>query len=149
MIRVHEVRETDRPIDEVFAYVADFRTTAGYDPGVARATRRDEGPVGVGATYDVLARFLGRSVPMVYRIERHEPPTLVVLVGEAATTSARDEIHFSPTPDGGTRVAWTLDLRLKGVNRLAEPILAPVLRRVGRAALDGLAARLARPGPLR
>jgi dehydrogenase/reductase SDR family member 12 len=105
--------------------------------------------VGVGSTYDVLAVFLGRRVPMQYRVERYDPPTLVVLVGDAATTAARDEIRFTPRPGGGTRIDWSLDLRLKGVNRLAEPILAPMMRRVGRAALDGLAARLARPGALR
>lgn len=148
MIRVHEIRETSRPIDEVFAYVADFQTTADYDPGVLRATRRDDGPVDVGATYDVLAVFFGRRIPMHYRIERYEPPSLVVLAGEAATTAARDEIRFSSTEGGGTRIDWTLELRLKGVGRVAEPVMAPLMRRVGRKALDGLAERLGRAGGL-
>jgi carbon monoxide dehydrogenase subunit G len=145
MIRLREVRETVRPIEEVFDYVADFQTTAEYDPGVSRATRRDQGPVGVGSTYDVTAVFLGRSVPMRYRIETYERPTRVVLVGKAATSSARDEICFEPLASGGTRIVWALDLRLTGPGRLAEPLLAPWMRRVGRRALDGLATRLARP----
>lgn len=143
MTRIREVRDTDRPLDEVFAYVADFATTAEYDPGVARAERLDEGPVGRGARYAVDAVFLGRTLPMEYRIVEFEPPHRVVLEGVGSTSTARDDIRFE-TVGGRTRITWTLDLRLRGLNRLATPLLGPFLRRLGRQALDGLEQQLRR-----
>ena len=147
MTRIREVRETDRPIDEVFAYVADFASTAEYDPGVARAQRLDDGPVGTGARYAVDALFLGRTLPMQYRIVEFDPPHRVVLEGVSSTSTARDDIRFD-TVGAKTRIRWTLDLQLRGLNRLATPLLGPFLRRLGRKALDGLEARLNAPEPL-
>lgn len=148
MSRLVEVRDTHRPPEEVFAYVSDFSTTAEYDPGVARAARTDGGPLGPGATFAVDAVFLGRTLPMTYRIVAWDPPRRVTLEGVGATTTARDEIRFEPLGDG-TRITWTLDLALRGPSRLATPLLRPFLTRLGRQALDGLKRRLDAPLPLR
>jgi carbon monoxide dehydrogenase subunit G len=137
--RLREVRVVPRPLDEVFAFVSDFSTTAWYDPGVAAAKRLD--PVGLGARFEVDALFLGRRLPMSYTIVAWEPPHRVVLEGVAATSRARDEITFAAT-DGGTRVDWQLELQLLGPGRVVEPLLRPALLRLGRRALDGLAAHL-------
>ena len=142
MTRIKEVRWTDRPIDEVFAYVADFTTTAEYDPGVSSATRLDDAPLAVGAEFSVNAVFMGRTLPMRYRITHFEPPHRVDLRGEAATSTAEDNIVFV-SKRGGTEITWTLDLELTGVSRLGQPFMGPLFRRLGRKALDGLSARLA------
>ena len=147
MTTIREVRHTDRPIDEVFAYVADFASTAEWDPGVASARRFGDGPVGRGARYAVDAVFLGRTLPMEYRIVDFEPPHRVVLEGVGSTSTARDDIRFETVADR-TRITWTLDLQLRGSSRLATPLLRPFLRRLGRKALDGLEQRLCSPEPL-
>ncbi len=141
MTQIREIRETDRPIEEVFAYVADFATTAEWDPGVARARRIGDERVGLGARYAVDATFLGRTLPMVYRIVVFDPPNRVVLEGLGSTSTARDDVRFE-TVDGRTRISWTLDLQLHGPSRLATPLLRPFLSRLGRKALDGLENRL-------
>lgn len=147
MSRIQEVRWTSRPVDEVFGYVANFATTAEYDPGVSRAHRVDEGPLGLGAEFAVDAVFMGRTLPMRYYITRYDPPHRLDLRGEAATSTANDTIVFVPK-SGGTEITWTLDLRLTGPSRLMQPFMGPLFRRLGRKALDGLAARLAVAGPL-
>jgi len=148
MSHVCETRTTHRPVDEVFAYVADFSTTAEYDPGVAEATRCDDGELAVGSRFDVVAVFLGRQLPMHYTITALDPPHRVELRGRSSTSTAHDVIRFEPT-DGGTRITWALDLKLRGLSRLGSPFMGPLLRRLGRKALDGLADRLADPRPLR
>ncbi len=62
MARFREVIEVERPPAEVFRYVADFTTAAEWDPGIVSSTRSG-GPEGVGARYDVRARFRGKTVP--------------------------------------------------------------------------------------
>ncbi|MDF1662896.1 MAG: SRPBCC family protein [Planctomycetota bacterium] len=147
MIRLKETRETRRPIAEVFTYVANFATTADYDPGVKSAHREDEGPVQEGSRFHVDAVFMGKVIPLKYHIERFESPHRVVLRGVGEASRALDDICFEETEYGGTRITWTLDLEMKG-GKLIELIFGPIMRRVGRAALDGLAKRLASTEPL-
>jgi carbon monoxide dehydrogenase subunit G len=148
MSRIQEARWTNRPIDAVFAYVSDFTTTAEYDPGVSSAVRIDDGPLGAGSEFSVDAVFMGRILPMRYRITHFDPPHRMDLRGEASTSTAEDCIVFVPKR-GGTEITWTLDLQLTGISRLGQPFMGPIFRRLGRKALDGLAARLADPRTLR
>ena len=84
------------PIDEAFAYVADFANSQEWDPGVATAERLDPGPVGVGSRYRLGVRMGGRVAPMEYRISVFEPPTRVVLTGSGSGVTAVDDIRFEP-----------------------------------------------------
>ena len=140
-----EVRVVPRPIEEVFAYVADFSTTAEYDPGVVRAERLD--PVAEGARFRVFARFMGRTSPMDYHLERYVPCEQLVFHGQSTGARARDDIRFEVTEDG-TRILWTLELELLGPGRWLEPLLRRPLIRLGQRALDGLSERLHRATPL-
>ncbi len=129
--------DSPKPPGEVFAYLSDFATAAEWDPGVARATRLTAGPVHVGSKVEIVARFLGREVPLVYVVEQLEEPRRVLLRGENATTISLDEIVVEP--DGsGSRVTYDARLSLKGPLRLAEPALALIFRRIGDAAAQGL-----------
>ena len=49
---------------------------------------------------------------------------------------------------GGTRILWVLELEFKA-GGLTEKLAGPFMKRVGRAALNGLAKRLADERPLR
>ena len=74
--------DVQRPSDDVFAYLADFSNTARWDPGVVSATRCGDGPVALGAAFEVVWRFLGRELPLTYRIVQYDPPRRVVLEAE-------------------------------------------------------------------
>lgn len=144
MARYAATLDTHRPIEEVFAYLSDFSTTQEWDPGVIEATRLDHGPVAMGSEFRLLARFLGQTNELTYRIVELEPPTAVALRGENATVISFDRITFEPTPDG-TRITYDAELTIKGRFKIADPLLALAFNRVGRRALAGLQARLA-PG---
>ncbi len=137
MTTLRERIETTLPIDETFAYVADFVHSQVWDPGVATAHRIDPGPVGVGARYRLGVRLGGRVAPMEYRISVFEPSTRVVLVGSGSGVSAVDEIRFEPT-EAGTRIDYFADIRLGGVLRLVQPFLGHAFANLGRDAVDGM-----------
>lgn len=137
MTTLHEQIETALPIDETFAYVADFANSQVWDPGVATAERIDDGPVGVGTSYRLGVRLGGRVAPMEYRITVFEPPTRVVLIGSGSSVSAVDEIRFERS-DTGTRIDYTADIRLGGVLRLVQPFLGRAFANVGRNAVNGM-----------
>lgn len=137
MARYHATLDTARPLEEVFAYLSDFATTQEWDPGIVRAERVGTASVGAGTEFRLLARFLGRTTPITYRITEYDPPRSVTFVGENAAVVSRDRMTFEPA-GGGTRVRYDADLTLKAPLRLADPLLRLVFDRVGDRALAGL-----------
>ena len=137
MTTLHERIATRLPIDESFAYVADFANAQEWDPGVATAERLDEQPVRLGSRYRLGVRLGRRVAPMEYRVSVFEPPTRVVLVGSGSGVSAVDEISFERSADG-TIVDYTADIRLGGVLRLIQPFLGRAFANLGRNAVEGM-----------
>ena len=137
MTTLRERIETPLPIDETFAYVADFANAQEWDPGVATAERIDPGPVGVGSRYRLGVRMGGRVAPMEYRISVFEPPTRVILTGEGSGVTAVDDIRFEPSGDG-TRVDYTADIKLGGFLGLIQPLLGRAFGNLARNAVGGM-----------
>lgn len=137
MTRLRETIDTTLPIDETFAFVADFANSSLWDPGVATSERIDPGPVGVGARYQLGVRMRGKVAPMEYRVTTWEPSRRVVLAGEGSNVSAIDEIRFEEIPTG-TRIDYTADIRLTGWMRLAEPFAGGAFEKIAKDALGGM-----------
>jgi carbon monoxide dehydrogenase subunit G len=137
MTVLRETIETALPIDDAFAFVADFANSQHWDPGVATSERIDPGPVGLGARYRLGVRMRLKVAPMEYRITTWEPVTRVVLTGEGSNVSAVDEIRFEATPTG-TRIDYTADIRLTGWMRLAEPFAGGAFEKLAKDALGGM-----------
>jgi dehydrogenase/reductase SDR family member 12 len=131
---------------EAFAYLSDFSTSAGWDPGVVEATRVGAGAAGEGTEFRLVAEFLGRRTPLTYRVVEYEPPRAVTFVGKNATVVSHDRITFETTA-ARTRVTYDVELRLKGPLRVADRLLALAFNRVGDRALAGLREVLAHPAP--
>lgn len=137
MPRLREQVETTLPIEDTFAFVADFANAQLWDPGVATSERLNPGPVGVGARYQLGVRMRGRVSPMEYRVTAFEPGRRVVLTGEGSGVAAVDDIRFERTATG-TRIDYTADIRLTGLLRFAQPFLGGAFRKVGQDAVAGM-----------
>ncbi len=133
--------------EEAFAYLSDFSTTEEWDPGVVEATRVGDAPVGEGSEFRLVAEFLGRRTALTYRVVEYDPPNAVTFRGENSTVISLDRVTFAPS-DGGTRITYDADLALKGVFKLADPLLGLAFNRVGDRALAGLRATLGSRQPV-
>jgi carbon monoxide dehydrogenase subunit G len=147
MARYTAAVDTPRPPGEVFAYLSDFSRTVEWDPGVVEAERLGTAPVGEGSEFRLVADFLGRKATITYRIVEYDPPSAVTFRGENSSVVSLDRITFAPS-DGGTRITYDADLALKGLLRLADPLLALVFRRVGDRALAGMRKTLGSKQPV-
>ena len=130
------------PLDETFAYLSRFSSSAEWDPGVSSARMVTPDPVRLGSVFALEAVFMGNTVPLRYEITDFDPPHLVVLVAENASVRSTDQMTFTRDSSGGTVIQYNADLALKGVARLAAPIFALAFRRIGDRAADGLLAAL-------
>ena len=137
-MRYRESIEVAAPVEESFAYVADFANAAEWDPGLKESRRLDAGPLRVGSSFHIVAVTRGKEQAFRYAITELEPPARVVIEGSGEKATSRDVVTFEAAAAGGTRITYDLDLRLKGARRLAEPFLGGFVRKLGDSALAGL-----------
>jgi carbon monoxide dehydrogenase subunit G len=130
--------DTSLPIDPAFAFVADFGNAARWDPGVASSVRLDDGPLRVGARFQLGIRMRGRVAPMEYEITAFEPGHRVVLAGRGSGVIATDDITFRSSPTGGTAIEYVADIRLRGFLRLLQPVAGGAFRRIAQNARAGM-----------
>ncbi len=129
--------ETTLGIDDAFAFVGDFSNAERWDPGVASSVRVDQGPVRVGATYQLGVRVAGRVAPMTYTVTQIEAPRRVVLEGVGAGVKATDDIQFASSARG-TTIDYTADIRLVGIRRLLAPFAGGAFRKIAENARAGM-----------
>ena len=122
---------------DAFAYMADFSNARFWDPSVSGAARDGDGPIDLGSSFAVVARFAGRDVPLTYAIVAYEPPAKVVLEARSGFVS-RDTITVEEAAGGGSLVHYDALLAFSGVARLADPLMQLVFNRVGAKAKAGL-----------
>src|SRR5258708_1105458 len=75
MINVEASIIVSRPIEEVFAYVSDFRNAAQWQAGVVDVRQMPEGPVGKGTQIIFVRTFLGRKLEGTSEVVEYESPT--------------------------------------------------------------------------
>jgi uncharacterized protein YndB with AHSA1/START domain len=142
MQRIERRVVADKPIDRVFAYLADFTTTEEWDPGTVRC-ERVSGDGGVGTTYRNVSRFLGRETELEYVVQEYEPDRRIQLRGANKSVDATDTITMRP--DGaGTEIVYVAEFEFSGIAKYAAPLLAPALKKLGDDAEKGMRRALSR-----
>ena len=126
---------------EAFAYMADFSNARFWDPSVSEARHHGDGPIGIGSTFALVARFAWRKVPLTYTIVAFEPPERVVLEARRGFVS-RDTITVRPADGGGSTTHYDAVLTFSGIGRLFDPLMQRVFDRVGAKAAAGIESAL-------
>jgi carbon monoxide dehydrogenase subunit G len=128
MIHIEEHISINRPIEEVFAYVSDFRNTSQWQSGVVDVRLTPEGPVGVGTRATFVRVFLGRRLELTVELIEYEPPTKQTFKTIAGPLPGTVSRRFEPTAEG-TTVSVVIEAQVGGLFALAEPLVARSLRR--------------------
>ncbi len=146
-MRLRRVVTTPKPLDKVFAYLADFTTTTEWDPGTVK-TVRTAGDGGYGSEYSNVSTFAGRETQLTYVVEELVPNQRIGLRGENKTVVAHDTMTFREVADGAdgthTEVTYTADFTFKGIARLVAPFMKGAFETLGNEAETGMAQALAR-----
>lgn len=130
------VRSAKTP-QEAFAYMADLRNFADWDPGV-KAVKQVEGTGGgPDAVFDVTVAGPVLDLTLRYVTEEHDAPRNLRVVARSTVFTSIDRITVEP--DGtGSVVTYDADLRLNGVLRLGDLGLRLVFGVIGDRAAAGL-----------
>lgn len=115
---------------QAFALMADFANAKHWDPATLDSRQLGDGPVDVGARFELDMKIFGRENSIVYEVVEYDPPSRVVLRGENSGSVAVDEITVAPSADGAT-VTYSAVVTMKGAFKAIGPLFTPVFKRMG------------------
>jgi uncharacterized protein YndB with AHSA1/START domain len=118
----------NRPIKEVFAYVADPSNAAQWAGPVVESKITSGGPVGRGTTSSRVTQLLGRNIESTYEITEYKPNSRYADKTTSGPVPINSRISFDPV-DGGTKVTIQGVIKAEGFFKLAEPLVSRMARR--------------------
>jgi carbon monoxide dehydrogenase subunit G len=137
MARIEGEIMINRPVEEVFDFVADVRNEPRYNPRMVRAEMLTPEPVGLGSRFRAEMRTKPRPMEMTTEFTGYERPRRLALTSHLSTMEVRGGLTFDPVA-GGTRMRWSWDVAPRGLLKLATPVVARIGVRQERASWTGL-----------
>ena len=119
----------NRPVEEVFAYVADPANLGEWQTNLVSVTKETEGPVRSGTRFREVRRApFGRTVEASVEVSGYEENRRFDLriVSGPLPIDGRNEFT---AVDGATRIEFAAEGELRGALRLAGPVLGRLLHR--------------------
>ena len=129
-----------KPVDEVFAVVADGGGWADWNPTVRASRRLDTGPIGNGARFEWDLRGVGK---VVQEFQEFEPNRRVRILSHVKMVEGGHRFRFSAQGQG-TRIDHELEIRPKSMFVLLAPMIGLNGRKNLRDTANALQAHLER-----
>jgi uncharacterized protein YndB with AHSA1/START domain len=115
----------DRPIEEVFAFLADGTNDPKFSPRVLEIAKTTDGPTGVGTVYASTVKDGGVKTKREFKITEFEPPTRIRWTEQSKNLVTVPDGGYDLVPDGdGTRVTLFNTFAGRGVGKLIAPTAA-------------------------
>ena len=130
--------EINRPADQVWAYVADYRNDTSWRANVRQMHPSRPGPAQVGVTTHEALRLLGLSFRTDASIDRVEAGRLLTWHAHDRHRQLRGARLVEPTGQGSCRFTEVVEVRLLGLLRPLAPLVAWLLQRQATADLRRL-----------
>jgi len=129
--------KTAKTPKEAFAYMADLRNFAEWDPGVKAVKQVKGSGGGKDSVFDVTVAAVGRDLTLRYVTEEYDAPRNLLVVARSSVFTSIDRITVEK--DGrGSVVTYDADLRLNGVLRVGDLGLRLMFGQIGDRAAAGL-----------
>ena len=119
----------DRPIEEVFAFLADGENDPKFSPSVLEIAKTTDGPPGVGTVYASTVKDAGMKTKREFKLTEFQPPTRIRWAESSKNLVTAPEGRLRPRPRGGRHPAHGLQRprgpRPRQADRAAGPALRP------------------------
>jgi uncharacterized protein YndB with AHSA1/START domain len=126
-----------RPIEEVFAFLADFENVPRWNHAIESTTKTSPGPVGVGSTYRQIRLEPSRSEEG-FEVTVFEPGSRLAIDGEIGPFHARVDYRLEPI-EGATRLINDVELQpSSAVSKLLAPFAGSKIKAAVAENLDAL-----------
>jgi uncharacterized protein YndB with AHSA1/START domain len=127
----------ERPVEEVFDFVADERNEPRYNPRMLRVEKLSPGPIGTGTRFRAEMTGRRRPVEMTVELTGYERPRRLASTTHLSSMEIRGSLTFDPVPEG-TGMRWRWNLEPRGFLNVLSPLIARMGRRQEQAIWSGL-----------
>lgn len=127
----------NRPLEEVFAFLSNSENESKWSSGGREVKKTSQGPIGVGTTYRTTLTFLGRRLEGEVEFTEYEPNRSYATKINSGPFPVKNRLTFERV-GGGTQVNFTSEFQPGGFFKLAEPLLASMVKRQFEADLANL-----------
>ena len=125
MARIDGEIVINRPVEEVFDFVADERNEPRYNPRMLRAEKLSPGPIGLGSRFRAVMQSRPRPVEMTIENTGYERTRRLASTTRLSTIDIQGTLTFDPIR-GGTRMQWSWHIRPRGLLKLLTPVVARI-----------------------
>ncbi|MFD5622261.1 SRPBCC family protein [Streptomyces yangpuensis] len=122
--------EIDRPVEQVFDYLADGRNDPDFSPRVQQITKTPDGPTALGTVFRSTVKDAGMKTAREFRITGFDPPYLIRWTEQSRNlVTAQGGYDLASLPGGRTRVRIFNTLEGHGLGKLLVGIAASAARK--------------------
>jgi NAD(P)-dependent dehydrogenase (short-subunit alcohol dehydrogenase family) len=137
-LKMQEIFQVDRTIEDCFRYIVDFSTIAEWDHTVIHSEKISKGAVQKGTQFDIVLKMGVKKTPMKYEITEYDFPKQAVLVGEASSFKAIDTVTLKKINTTTTQVTWAAEITFFGFSAKLIPKFEASIRKSGTKTIEGL-----------
>jgi hypothetical protein len=120
----------DRPIDEVFAFLANGENDPKFSPRVLEIAKTTDGPPGVGTVYASTVKDAGMKTKREFKLTEFDPSTRIRWSEVSKNIITAPEGGYDLAPEGsGTRVTIYNVLEGHGPGKLFAPLALRAARK--------------------
>jgi Polyketide cyclase / dehydrase and lipid transport len=116
----------NRPIDEVFDFVADERNEPKYNPHMTHAEMVTQGPIGLGTKFHSVMTGVGRGAVMTIEFTEFDRPRRLGSATHISSMDINGTLLFEAQGQS-TKMKWLWNIEPRGFYKL----LGPIVRRIG------------------
>lgn len=130
----------NRPIDQVFAFLAEGTNDTKFSPRVQEIKKVTDGPPGVGTVYSSRVKDAGMKTNREFKLTEFEQPTKIrwTELTKNAITVPDGGYDLEPAGDGATRVTILNTFEGHGFGK----VILPLALRGAKKDADALAGRI-------
>ena len=128
LIRIEHSIVIDRPLDDVFAYLAAPWNMPEWQEAVLDASPIGDAPIGADTRVRVRRRFMGQIVTLVLETIEFTPNERFSFASESGPIALRDTVSVEPH-ERGTSAVFTVSGEVDGLFSLMGPFIEQVVRK--------------------
>ena len=129
--------ESSKSVEDAFAYMADLRNFANWDPGVLTVTQVAGDGAGPESSFDVAVKSVGGGTVLRYKTVEYDQPGNLLVKAQNSKFTSIDRITIVARGEGSI-VTYSAELLLNGWLSPFNPLLGLVFDRIGDRAAAGL-----------
>jgi uncharacterized protein YndB with AHSA1/START domain len=120
----------DRPIEEVFAFLAAGENDPKFSPRVLEIAKKTDGPPGVGTVFESTVKDAGLKTHRELKLTEFQPPTKIRWAETSENLVTATEGGYDLAPSGSrTQVTIFNELEGHGVGKLLTPLAVSQARK--------------------